>query len=146
MIDVNFTLLIQLVNFLILLVVLNALLFKPVLRVLDEREKLVKESAELKERLGALADESNQEYEARILAAKQEAMGIRAEKRSQALAGFRGIIAGAREEGAVELDKARRKIGEQAERSRQELSAEAEKLASNIADKLVGRSLEGRAS
>ncbi len=56
MISVNFTLLVQLANFLILLVILNFLLFKPILRVLDEREALVKESADLKERLGGLAE------------------------------------------------------------------------------------------
>ena len=58
MITVNFTLLVQLANFLILLVILNHFLFKPVLRVLDERAKLVSESAELKEKLGQLTAES----------------------------------------------------------------------------------------
>ena len=47
MIAVNFTLLIQLANFLILLVILNFLLFKPVLRILDERERVVRESTDL---------------------------------------------------------------------------------------------------
>ena len=54
MININYTLLIQLANFLILMVILNFLLFRPILRVLDERERLVKESTEIKERLKEL--------------------------------------------------------------------------------------------
>ena len=107
MISVNFTLLVQLANFLILLVILNYLLFKPVLRVLDEREKLVNESAEAKERLGKLASENIEEYESRLLAAKQEAMSIRAAERTEANTGFRQKIQEARVVGTQELEKAR---------------------------------------
>lgn len=145
MIDVNFTLLVQLANFLILLVVLNKLLFKPVLKVLDEREKLVTESAELKERLGRLADESNQEYETRMLTAKQEAMSIRGEQRSEAMAGFRLVINEAKEAGMAELEKARAKLAAQVDESRKDLGDQAAGLAAGIAGKLMGRSLGGKA-
>jgi F-type H+-transporting ATPase subunit b len=133
--------LVQLANFLILLVVLNFLLFKPILRVLDEREALVKESAVLKERLGGLAEENIQEYEARLYSAKQEAMGIRTTRRGEALGEYRKILQTARDHGAVELEGARKKIAEQAEVSRQTLQGEAGSLALSIAAKLVGREL-----
>ncbi len=42
MINVNFTLFIQLINFLILLLLLNSLLFKPVLAKIRERESKIK--------------------------------------------------------------------------------------------------------
>lgn len=141
MISVNFTLLVQLANFLILLVILNFLLFKPVLRVLDERESLVKESSELKNRLGGLAEENIQEYETRLHAAKQEAMGIRTTFRNEAIGDYRNVLQQAREDGAVELDNARKKIAEQAEASRQTLQGEASSLAAGIVAKLVGREL-----
>ena len=76
MISINFTLVIQLVNFLILLVILNFLLFRPILKVLDDREKLVKDSSELKERLSTLADENISEYESKLHSAKQESMPV----------------------------------------------------------------------
>jgi F-type H+-transporting ATPase subunit b len=133
--------LVQLANFLILLVILNFLLFKPVLRVLDEREGLVKESAELKSRLGGLADENIQEYETKLYSAKQEAMGIRATFRNEAVGEYRKILQQARDEGSVELEKARKKIADQAEVSRQALQSEANSLAQGIFAKLVGREL-----
>ena len=141
MISVNFTLLVQLANFLILLVVLNFLLFKPILRVLDEREALVKESADLKERLGGLAEENIQEYEAKLYSAKQEAMGIRTTRRSETLGEYRKILQTARDHGVVELEGAKKKIAEQVEASRQALRGEAGSLARDIAAKLVGREL-----
>ncbi len=141
MIAVNFTLLVQLANFLILLVILNYLLFKPILRVLDEREKLVNESAETKERLGRLTSESIEEYESKLLSAKQEAMGIRAAERTSAMAGFRQTIQEGRVVGIQDLEKARQEIASEAERSRKKLMADAQTLAADIAARLVGRKL-----
>jgi F-type H+-transporting ATPase subunit b len=145
LIEVNFTLFVQLANFLILLVILNHLLFKPVLKVLDEREKLVKESTELKERLSILAGESIAQYEETMLNAKLEAMGIRTGFRSESLQEFRQIVQASRDEGAQELDKARMQIGKQVEKTRQELMADADNLAKGISARLVGRSMGGKA-
>ena len=141
MITVNFTLLVQLANFLILLVILNYLLFKPVLRVLDEREKLVTESAEMKEKLGQLTAENIEEYERKLLSAKQEAMGIRAAERTAAMASFRETVQKARDLGAQELEEARLEIASEAQRSRETLMTEAQELAGGIAVRLVGRKL-----
>ncbi len=141
MITINFTLLVQLANFLILLVVLNFLLFKPVLKILDEREKVVKESAELKEKLGELTEKNIEEYESKLLNAKQEAMGIRAAERSEALAGFKRTIQDAKLAGNEELEVARSQIATQAENSRKTLMDNARTLAGGIAETLVGRKL-----
>ena len=141
MISVNFTLLVQLANFLILLVILNFLLFKPILRILDEREALVNESAELKSRLGGLADENIEEYESRLYSAKQEAMGIRATLRNESLTEYRRVLQAARDDSAVELEATRKKITDQAEVSRKTLQGEANSLAQGIFAKLVGREL-----
>ena len=141
MISVNFTLLVQLANFLILLVILNFLLFRPVLRILDERERVVRESAELKENLGKLTGQSMEEYERKLLSAKQEAMGIRAAERSEAMSGFRNTVQEAKLAGAEELEAARRKIVSQADSTRETLMKDARVLAADIATRLVGRKL-----
>ena len=145
MISINFTLVVQLVNFLILLVLLNYLLFRPILKVLDDREKLVKDSSELKERLGALAEENMSEYESKLHSAKQESMAIRAGGRSESLVQFRQIVQETKSENVQELEKARGVLKEEAERSRKVLQSESENLAVQIASKLVGRSVGGKA-
>lgn len=141
MIAVNFTLLVQLANFLILLVILNVLLFKPVLRILDERERVVRESKDLKENLGKLTEESLAEYEAKMLSAKQEAMGIRAAGRHEAMDGFRKTVRDAHSAGAEELEAARQKIASQAKSTRETLMEDAKGLAADIAANLMGRKL-----
>ncbi len=141
MIEINFTLVIQLVNFLILMVILNFLLFKPILRVLDEREKLVRESGEIKERFNTLADEGISRYEKQILDAKQEAMSIRTGVRSTVMAEFRKQVLEAKEAGLGELEKSRQEIAKEAEESRATLMKEAEGLGTRIASKLTGREL-----
>ncbi|NOY86706.1 MAG: ATP synthase F0 subunit B [Deltaproteobacteria bacterium] len=145
MVSINFTLFVQLANFLILLVVLNFLLFKPILRVLDEREKLVKDAAEIKERLSGLADENIARYESQLLSAKQESMSIRTASRSEALGEFRKILQDTKEENAKELDIARKTLAAQAEESRTVLKTEAENLADKVAAKLLGHNMGGRA-
>jgi len=141
LITINFTLLVQLANFLILLVVLNFLLFKPVLRVLDERERLVKESTEIKERLTTLADEGVARYEKQLMDAKQQAMGIRTSVRSEVMAEFRNQVLVAKESSLQELDEARKKITAEAESTRKVLLDDAKVIAQEIAGKLMGRSL-----
>ena len=141
MIEINFTLVIQLVNFLILMVILNFLLFKPILRVLDAREKLVRESAEIKKRFNSLADEGVSRYEKQILNAKQEAMNIRTGVRSTVMAEFRKQVLEAKETGLRELEKSRQEIAQEAEESRTTLMKEVEGLGTSIASKLTGREL-----
>jgi F-type H+-transporting ATPase subunit b len=141
LIEINFTLVIQLINFLILLVILNFLLFRPILRVLDEREKLVRDSSEIKERLNTLADEGIARYEEQLLNAKQEAMNIRTGVRSEVMGEFRKQVLEAKESGLEELEKSRREIAKEAEESRTVLMKEVESLGSRIASKLAGREL-----
>ena len=141
MIEINFTLVIQLVNFLILMVILNFLLFKPILRVLDEREKLVRESTEIRERFNTLSDDGISRYEKQILDAKQEAMNIRTGVRSTVMAEFRKQVLEAKEAGLGELEKSRQEIAREAEKSRATLMNEVEGLGTRIASKLTGREL-----
>ena len=141
MININFTLLIQLANFLILLIILNFLLFKPILRVLDERERLVRESTEIKERLDTLADEGVSRYENELMNAKQQAMGIRTKVRSDVMAEFRKQVLDTKEDSIREVEDARQQISSEAEASRKALMEEAGNLAIGIASKLVGREL-----
>lgn len=141
MINLNFTLVIQLVNFLILLVVLNFLLFRPILRVLDERERVLNESREVKEKFTHLADEGISRYEKNLLKAKQEAMNIRATLRGEVMTDFKKQVHKAKETGLRELEEARKEISREAEKSRAALMEETDELAALIANRLAGRTL-----
>jgi F-type H+-transporting ATPase subunit b len=141
LIDVNFTLIVQLVNFLILLVILNFLLFKPILRVLDERERFVNESREMQDRIDKVVGENMAEYDSKIIDAKQEAMSLRAAGRSEALERFREIVQSAREVNTKELEKAKESLAIQTADSREVLAEDAKTLGRDIASRLIGRTV-----
>jgi len=143
LISVNFTMVVQLANFLILLVILNFLLFKPILKVLDEREKLVAESKELQENLGNVTDKNMAEYNSNLLSAKQEAMSLKLAARNEGLGAFREKIQQIKSENVQETEAARKVLESQAAESRAFLKEEANTLASEAASKLLGRALGG---
>lgn len=69
-------LLAQVVNFLLLLLILNKFVFKPLLKILDQRSKKIttslKEAEETKNRL----EEAEKTYQKKVLAAKKESQKI----------------------------------------------------------------------
>jgi F-type H+-transporting ATPase subunit b len=107
----------QVVNFLLLLYLLNRFLFKPVLKLLDERESRIRkglEDAEAAARDRALAraehetalDEARKEAQAMVARANKIAEDSRAEILAEAKAQADKVTARAREEITAEKDKA----------------------------------------
>ncbi|MFW6315458.1 MAG: ATP synthase F0 subunit B, partial [Desulfohalobiaceae bacterium] len=83
MIDLNITMLIQLVNFLILLAVLNLILIKPIRGIVQQRqEKMAGELSRIEE-FNAEAERKMQEYQQALDKARQEGVAIREEFKSQ---------------------------------------------------------------
>ena len=84
MIEINFTLLIQAANFLLLIFLLNVVLYKPILKILEEREHRIDgQQAEAKK----ITDDSQaliDEYNRKLHEAKIEAMNAKNAARSQA--------------------------------------------------------------
>jgi F-type H+-transporting ATPase subunit b len=110
-------LLIHVVNFLLLLAVLRFTLYRPVLRMLDERAARVRESMERAEYIKREAERADQERAARLEEARRQAQQIvaqanqmaeriLAERRAQAEAEAERIVARAREEAEAERRQA----------------------------------------
>jgi F-type H+-transporting ATPase subunit b len=141
MIDFNYTLLIQFFNFLVLLFLLNILLFKPVLKAINKRENTLgslfdkvdgvkKEAIRLEQ---AYADDSIQRKKPVIEA--KEAVLMEAKKSSIHL------IEAARSELAEELAKVKVEIARDSKGISEALKGEVEKLSSEVAEKILKRSL-----
>lgn len=136
------SLLAQIVNFLILLGLLYLVAYKPVMRMLDERSRRIKESMDKTEEVKKQADQAEQEMTKRIAAASDEgqklveqAVKAGGEARRQAQLEAKkeadGIIARARVEIKRERDEA---VGE--------LRREFADLAVLAAGKVIDRSLD----
>lgn len=76
MIDINWTLIAQIFNFLILVVILRAVAYKPIVRVLKEREDKIAASLAKADSDEAEAEQKLHEYEAKLSAARVKAQDI----------------------------------------------------------------------
>jgi F-type H+-transporting ATPase subunit b len=141
LINIDKSLIIQIVNFVILLLVLHRLLYKPLLAKMEERTAAIKRS--LEEAQAARADAAKQQDEnvARLRAAHQEAATIREQALKDAAEEQRRLVEGARAEAQRLVDSARAQMDGDVRRAREELRREVGDLATAVAEKLIRKSL-----
>lgn len=141
MINVNFTLFIQLINFLILLLLLNSLLYKPVLAKIRERDAKIKADRDKASQLDSEVLEQEKKHqealiEARQVAGKEKAELLAAAKKSEA-----DILEKARIEAARIMDDMKSSIQAESEKARAALKGEMAPLAQSISEKILGRAI-----
>ncbi len=141
MIDINVSLLFQLVNFIVLLIVLNFILFKPVRQIMREREQGISSALEdakaSQNRMQSLLDQ----YNASLAESKQKATATYNSLYQQGLDTQRDMISAERSKAGEMLDKARAEIVAAANTARGELKKESERLSQDITSKMLGRAV-----
>lgn len=141
MIDINISLAIQLLNFIVLLFALNIILFKPIRRIMEEREQNISsafaDAKTAQERVQALLEQ----YNASLAEAKQKAAAVYNGLYQEGLDMQRDMIAAERAKAGELLDKAKAEIASAAEAARADLRKEAERLAQEITVKMLGRAV-----
>lgn len=141
MIDINISLLIQLINFIILLIALNFILFKPIRQIMQEREQGI--SASLGDASAAQDRMQNlmENYNASLAEAKQKAALAYNALYQLGLDSQRDMVAAERAKGGEMLDKARAEVSAASAAARTDLRKEAERLSQEITSKLLGRAV-----
>ncbi len=141
MIDINSTLIIQLVNFLVLLIVLNFILFKPIRQIMMEREQGISsalgDAKNAQERMQKLLDD----YNVSLAEAKQKAAATYNAIYQRGIDVQRDMISAERSKAGEALDKARAEIASASGAARADLRNEAERLSQDITSKLLGRAV-----
>jgi F-type H+-transporting ATPase subunit b len=141
LIEVNWTLGVQLISFLLLLAVLYKLLYRPLLGALEGRSAAIQQ--QLAEAQGAReeAQRALGAMEERIRTAQAEAQALR-ERALREAAELRERLSGeARQEATRLVEAAQAQVGQEVRRARTELRAEVGTLATQIAERLVRKSL-----
>jgi F-type H+-transporting ATPase subunit b len=133
------------VNFLILLALLWRFLYKPVVRMLDERSDRIKESMQRAEAIKEQLARTHEETQAALESARKEAQAI-ADQASQI---GEQIKAQARKDAQTEADKilvqARQQIEQERRQMMAELRLEMASLVVLAAGKVIGQQLDDRA-
>jgi F-type H+-transporting ATPase subunit b len=142
MIDLNFTVIFQLAIVLILMVALSNLVFKPFLRVVQERKDWI-EGAEKKAReLRQRSEELMERYQDSMSAAQAQGASIREEVRKEGLSREAEILQKAMEEANQFLEEMKGKIQEESENARAGLRLQAQTLSREMAGKMLGRTIQ----
>lgn len=141
MINLNATLIVQLVNFLLLMFLLDRLLFRPMARVLDERRQRTEGRRQRAAQVSAEAESIWAEYQQRIQEAKAEADAARTRLIRDGEAERQKILDAAAEQADKTVAEIRARVRAEAEEARRALRAEAQVIAGQMAQRILGRSV-----
>ncbi|MCF8029703.1 MAG: ATP synthase F0 subunit B [Desulfohalobiaceae bacterium] len=137
MIELNATLLIQMVNFLILLAILNLILYRPIRGIIKRRsEKLAADMNDV-EKFNEQAEKKLHDYEQSLQEARTEAGAIRNEYRGEGSEKEKEIVDQAKQEAAQELEESRKQLRQQREGAQQKLLQEIDQYAEKVAQKVM---------
>jgi F-type H+-transporting ATPase subunit b len=132
----------QLINFTALLILLRLFVYKPVLKMLDERRERIREGLNAAERGREAAVEANREAQAQIDAARREGQAIIAQAQQVAQRMQEEGIERARIEQEAILARARAEIELERDSAIAELRKEFADLTIAAAEKVIGQSLD----
>ena len=141
MINLDIAFVFQIVNFLVLLLVLNVFLYKPIRKMLADRDAQVGGAKVRAAEVDRDVQEKMALYEARLREVKLQAGEERSLLKKEAATEEAAILDKAREEAAEQLATIKNKVAKEAADARELLRGEARTLSLDICEKVLGRSL-----
>jgi len=143
-VNLDYTLFIQMVNFIVLVILLNAVIFKPILKLFDERNEKVEGAMDEALRLSEEAEKLMEEYERKISEARQQALQLVNEGRLQAVDSQKKALAKVRGEAEGQLKQLKERVDKEKGEASRVLERFAQVLSISIAECLLGRPLDSR--
>ncbi len=139
MIEVNFTLIIQMINFILLIFILNKILYKPILKILEEREQRIEGQQQqakktIEDGLVILTDYNKKLYDAKI-----DAMNTKNAARNEASEQANGIIEDSRKKAEEIITRMQQEMASEMAQAKKELDPELSVMAATIAQQILGR-------
>lgn len=138
MLELNKWFFVLLINFLILLYILNIILFKPILKILKERDASIKDNLNAAKEMEQKREEAIARMNQELLEARVKAKEIFEGIRKEGLEKQRALIEDANRQALELIEKAKGEIRVEAEKARQKLRADVDKFSDEIVRKLVG--------
>jgi F-type H+-transporting ATPase subunit b len=142
LIEINASLVVQVVNFLILLVVLYRFVYKPLLGTLEARSSAIKQQLAEAQAAREAAQRQLVEFEAKLTASQAEAQAARERAVREAAELRERLTAEARQEAGRLVEGARAEIEQDVRRARAELRREVAALAVTIAERLIQKNVQ----
>ncbi len=141
MISINFTLIIQVINFIFLMWFLNKFLFKPVLKMLDERNNKITGDFETAEKINKTVDEGLEKLEEEIKNARLESNKIKNEIKDEGSKAALEKLEQAKGKANEYLDKFQKELEANKKEVKKVLEKEIDTIAKSISSMLLGREI-----
>lgn len=142
MLNIDGTLIVQIVNFIILLLVLNFILFRPIRRVLARREDEMNSRQKAIDEFKEQTEKNERGIEEGVIQARKEGYAEKEALKNQGLEGEREILQEAG--GGVEqkLNAAKKEIESKIAAARKTLEGQIAGFSDELAQKILGRSIQ----
>jgi F-type H+-transporting ATPase subunit b len=139
------TLIAQIINFVFLLVILRLFAYKPIMKMLDERARKIKESMEEVQKVKEQAAQTEEEFKKKVEAANKEGQELIARAMRTGEEARQRAQLEAKQEAQVLVEKARVEIQRERDETIGELRQEFADLTVVAAEKVIGKSLDKEA-
>ncbi len=139
MVEINMSVIIQIINFLVLIFIMNLVCYKPIRGILKQRRETIEGLEGTIEEALKKADETNRAFAEGIRAARAKGQKEKEALIQAAAAEENEIIARINEQARAELEQVKAKIAKDAENVRQALQKEVDVFAEAISQKILGR-------
>lgn len=142
MVSLDSTILIQMINFLILIFILNMLLYKPILGIMDKRKKRFQDTEDEIKSINLTIEERMAAYEEKVRLAKMDALNQKNDILKEGSDQAKTIIDAARGEIPAMMEEFHGKMNREVTDARRILTDQSRKISVDIAEKLLGRSIQ----
>ena len=139
MVDLNGTLVLQILNFIVLVLILAKYAYKPLLQTMEERKRRIENDLTSAEQAREEAAKLKAEYTAQLQESRREAQEIIETAKQQAEAESQAQIKELRAQLVKEKELARQEIEREREKAMQQIRAEVVNLSVQVAGKLIGK-------
>ncbi|MBT8406241.1 MAG: ATP synthase F0 subunit B [Deltaproteobacteria bacterium] len=139
MVEINLTIVIQVVQFLILVFILNRILFKPISRAIEERDGRIDAWEEKTRTLQETVRTKIESYEKELVEVRAKAQEEQQQLSNELKEREKEKVGAVFEEAAQMVASTKQALQEETKRLGQELRRQAEEMAQMVAEKVLGR-------
>lgn len=129
---------ILLVNFLVLTYVLNLILFRPFVKLFEDRENAIKGSLDAAKNMNQKKEEAMAAMDRELKEARNKANEIFENLRKEGMSRQKEMLEGTGKQAHDLIEKAKTELKGEAEKARKKLRTDVEKFSDEIVKKLVG--------
>jgi F-type H+-transporting ATPase subunit b len=141
MIDIDWTIFAQLINFLLLVFLLNVVLFRPIRKIIRERQaKILTQESEIN-LLSVKGSSLEDEMKEKLAAARREGAGVRESLKQEGAQAEANLLEEVKKQVDIEWATVEKKIKADMDKARSSLQKQAQSFAQLLATKILGREL-----